>query len=135
MNRRLGLYHVLVHLSRLVNVAALALLFSVGCTGDSDETLNCDDLAPADQATYADVAALVAAPSAKSCSRCHNTQTPIYGYNFEGSAVAYDALSTKMDRIYPQVASGRMPQIGTAWDENDLRLLRTWYCNGAFFED
>jgi hypothetical protein len=120
--------------------SALALVLSggawlIGCGTSGDEALHCDDLAPAEQATWAAVAELVVEPGPKSCGSCHHTETPLSGYNFEGPGVAYDALSTKMEIIYTQVASGEMPETGERWTEDDLRLLRSWYCNGAFYDD
>ena len=115
-------------ISVLIGVALLA-----SCGPDS-ERLRCEDLLPAGAATYSDVAALVVNDSPKSCGGCHNTASPVYGLNFEGRAVAYDALTTKMHLIYPQVASGLMPKVGEPWSADDLRVLRSWYCDGAFYE-
>jgi mono/diheme cytochrome c family protein len=105
------------------------------CAADGDHALHCDDLLPDDDATYGAVAALVVDPGPKSCGSCHNTDAPLGGYNFEGRAVSYDALTTKMEIIYTQVASGEMPETGQRWDDDDLRLLRSWYCRGAFYEE
>ena len=113
--------------------AALACL--AGCGTDGHDALHCDDLLPAEQASYAAVAALVVDTGPKSCGSCHNTDFPLGGYNFEGPGVAYDALSTKMEIIYTQVASGEMPETGERWTEDDLKLLRSWYCHGAFYDD
>jgi hypothetical protein len=113
--------------------ALLSLAGGSACA--DDHALHCDDLLPVEQATYSAVVELVVKPSAKSCGTCHHTDTPIGGYNFEGRAVAYDSLSTKMEIIYTQVASGEMPEMGERWDEADLRLLRSWYCHGAFYEE
>jgi mono/diheme cytochrome c family protein len=121
--------------SVLALVSCAAIACSIGCGTRGDEALHCDDLLPAEQADYAAVAALVVEPGPKSCGSCHNTETPLSGYNFEGPGVAYDALSTKMEIIYTQVASGEMPETGQQWDEDDLKLLRSWYCNGAFYDD
>jgi mono/diheme cytochrome c family protein len=119
----------------LVLTAMLALTAVRACAAGGDETLHCDDLMPAEDATYGAVAALVVEPGPKSCGSCHNTETPLGGYNFEGPAVSYDALTTKMEIIYTQVASGEMPETGERWDDEDLRLLRSWYCRGAFYEE
>ncbi len=116
-----------------VSCLFLVILF-LGCTGDPNETINCDNLAPPAASSFSAVTALVTSSGSKGCSSCHNTTTPIYGFNFEGPAVAYDALMTKMDIIYPQVASGKMPQNGTRWSSQDLQTLRSWYCYGGFYE-
>lgn len=97
--------------------------------------LHCGDLLPEESVHYDDVVALMVEPSSKSCGSCHNTDTPLAGYNFEGRGVAYDALTTKMEIVYGQVASGKMPEDGERWDEDDLRLLRSWYCYGGLYED
>lgn len=96
--------------------------------------LHCDDLLPREQATYTQVKALMVEPGAKSCSGCHNTRTPVRDLNFEGPGVGYDALVSRPQIIYEQVASGEMPEGGQRWSEDDLRVLRTWYCNGALYE-
>lgn len=119
-------------LRRLIGCGAVLL---AGCGGPAEEILSCDDLLPATEAGYGVVASLVVDPGPKSCSTCHNTETPIVGLNFEGPGVAYDALSTRMDLIYPQIASGEMPKAGAPWADDDLRIIRSWYCSGAFYED
>lgn len=103
-----------------------------GC--GSPYELHCDDLLPPEQATFTQVRALMVDPGEKSCSRCHNTRTPTRELNFEGPGVAYDALRSRPPIIYEQVASGEMPQGGPRWSDAELRVLRTWYCNGALYE-
>jgi len=115
-----------------VLLLSLAATVVSGCGSVHD--LQCTDLLPAASVSFADVRALIVDTGPKSCSRCHNTATPIYGYNFEGPGVAWDALTTRTDPIYGQLSSGRMPKDGTRWTEGDLRILRTWYCNGAIYE-
>jgi hypothetical protein len=103
----------------------------VGC-GNAHEKVTCDDVGPAD---FKAVAQLVTSATAKGCARCHNTRTPVYGYNFEGPAVSWDALVNRMDSVYAQLASGEMPKDGERWSEADLRVLRSWYCHGGFYEE
>jgi hypothetical protein len=117
-----------------VRILVTTLFCYYGCAGDSSETVNCDNLLPAGQATFSDVTALMINSGSKGCSGCHTTASPVNGYNFEGPVVTYDALTTKMDRIYAQVASGEMPDDGDRWSDSDLRILRSWYCYGAFFK-
>ncbi len=108
----------------------------VACAEPTQTTLRCHDLSPAGTAGFTALFGLVAAAGeAKSCSDCHNARTPIHGYDFEGKAAAYDALSTKAKIVYAQVASGNMPKVGEPWDEADLQLYRTWYCDGAFYDE
>lgn len=111
-------------------IACALLLGSCG----RDELLVCTDLLPPGTARFADVRALTVDVNDKSCSRCHNTTNPIYGLNFEGPGVAYDALTTHMPAIYDQLALGKMPAQGTRWSADDLRVLRSWYCQGAIYE-
>ncbi len=124
-----------MHKTLVLFSAVVACLGASGCGSDKAETLNCGELLPVEQASFTPLAELVTVPGAKGCSNCHDTQTPIYGYNFEGPGVAYDALASKTDVIYAQVASGAMPKDGVAWDEADLQLLRSWYCHGATYDE
>lgn len=112
---------------------ALALLVA-GC-GNASERVSCDDVLEPSEAGYKAVAALLTGSTAKGCARCHNTRSPVYSYNFEGAGVAWDALVTRMDSVYAQLASGKMPKDGERWSDADLRLLRSWYCNGGFYEE
>ncbi len=111
----------------------LCVLALVAACGAGDG-LTCDDLLPPSQATYPSVAALVVGPGPKSCSACHSVESPVYGYDFSGPGVSYEALTTHMPLIYADVASGRMPKAGQRWSDADLQLLRSWYCQGAFYE-
>lgn len=95
--------------------------------------LDCVDRLPPGDATYSRVSELVIGPGPGSCSGCHNTESPLNGYNFEGPGVAYDALTAKREATYATVASGRMPKGGPAWSEEQKRLLRSWYCDGALY--
>lgn len=118
-------------LSSLVGLLCLA----TACVPDDQLTLTCDDLLPADEAGFVAVSALVVEPGPKSCASCHNTHSPVAGLNFEGPGVAYDALTTKTDRIYAQVASGAMPKSGEPWSDDDLRLFRSWICHGGLYDE
>lgn len=119
--------------ARQTVVALVAAALTAAC--GADHALECKDLLPAGSVSFRDVTARVIEGGSKSCALCHNTATPIYGYNFELPGVAYDALTNHMAPIYRQLASGRMPKDGTRWTEDDLRVLRTWYCDGAFYEN
>ena len=113
---------------------ALVVIMGAGCGPPADEVINCRDLAPPEEAMYSALAEIVTAAGGKGCAGCHNTQAPLAGHNFEGPAVAYDSLSMKIDIIYNQVASGEMPEEGIRWEDDDLRLLRSWYCYGGAYE-
>jgi hypothetical protein len=98
--------------------------------------MTCDDLLPAEQATFDDLVELMTQESPdKGCAeaKCHGSEEAEVGYRFDERAAIYDALTTHVDAVYAQVASGEMPPNGRErWNERDLQLLRTWYCNGAF---
>jgi uncharacterized membrane protein len=115
--------------ARRLALGAVASAALLGC--GSPYELHCRDLLPVSEATFVQVRALVVDPGARSCSRCHNTRTPVRNLNFEGPGVAYDALTTRMRAVYEQVASGEMPKGGPAWSEQELSVLRSWYCQGA----
>lgn len=119
--------------NRRTVVSAVLGVLSLAACGQA-HLLECRDLS-ADPASFEDVRSRIVDIGAKSCSRCHNTTTPIYGYNFEGPGVTYDALTTRMEPIYESLVSGRMPKDGARWTEDDLRILRSWYCNGAFYDN
>ncbi len=118
---------------RLTLGAVLACVAATAGGCGTNDGLRCDDLLPASQAPYSAVAALVIGPGPKSCSSCHNAQSPVYGYDFEGPGVSYEALTTHMPLVYAEVASGRMPKAGQRWTDADLQLLASWYCQGAFY--
>jgi len=44
----------------------------------------------------------------------------------------YDEFSHRPEKFYAVLASGIMPEEGTRWSDDDLKLLRSWYCTGAF---
>ena len=108
-----------------------------GLTGldDPAATLHCRDLGDPSEATFAALVALVAEPGgAKSCGGCHNARTPVGGYDLATRSGIYDALTSRTEIIYGQVASGAMPEVGEPWSEEDLRLLRTWWCHGELVD-
>lgn len=116
-------------LSTLLCLTLLPLV-AVGC---ATEGTSCDDLPP-QRASFAQVSAFFMDAGAKGCVRCHNTREPVHGLNFDGPGVTYDALTTRYDAIYEQVASGAMPKDGARWSEGELNQLRSWHCQGAIYE-
>jgi hypothetical protein len=107
------------------------LLAAWGCSG-GDEAMHCDDLMPASDAKFSDIESLVFS-ARKGCAAadCHGQEQAKGGYRFDESFFVYEEFTTRIDYVYPQVASGEMPEDGRRWSEADLRLVRTWYCNGA----
>jgi hypothetical protein len=77
---------------------------------------------------------LIGGISEKGCafSACHAGETQAHGLRLDSPGAVFDALSTRPDALYAMLASGRMPKDGTAWSEEDLRLFRSWYCDGGF---
>jgi hypothetical protein len=118
------------------SVAALVLLGSaVACVAPAPERLTCDDVLSPDQFKTADLEALMSGTSGKGCAaeECHDGKTREEGIRLDSSVYIYEELSTRTDILYAMVASGEMPAGGgTRWDEGDLRLFRSWYCNGGF---
>jgi hypothetical protein len=106
----------------------------IACLPPKEERLDCDDVLQASEANYSDLEALVTSDEGKGCgvADCHGSEEANQGLRFDNPNSAYDALTTRADDIYGQVASGEMPEGGTRWDESDLRLFRSWYCNGSF---
>jgi hypothetical protein len=113
---------------------ALSSLPLIACLPPNAERLTCNDLIEPSEARYSELEALVTASEGKGCgvADCHGSEQANQGLRFDTASEAYDALTTRADDIYGQVASGEMPAGGTHWDESDLRLFRSWYCNGSF---
>lgn len=114
---------------RCVAIAAIAL---PGCVGAAEDTIDCSDLLPASEASFSDIEALVLSGN-KGCaaSICHGSEQAEHGYRLDERSLIYDAFTTHIDIMYAQVASGSMPEDGTRWSDEDLQLVRTWYCNGG----
>ena len=107
------------------------------CALPEQERIHCDDILGPEQASFSQLKLLVtnSGGNDKGCSAssCHGSDDAEHGYRFDEDSAIYDALTTHIDSVYAQVASGEMPPEGGApWNEEDLRLLRSWYCNGAF---
>ncbi len=115
-------------------LVTLSGVYFFSCGAPPAARLDCSNLLPADQASFARVATLVTSSSAKGCAACHNTKSPTYGLNLEGPGVAWDAFATKMNLVYPLLATGQMPKGGEKWTDDELRLVRSWYCQGALYD-
>lgn len=114
-----------------ISACAAAIAGLTACGGGS-EGMNCDNLLAADEVRFSDVEALVLS-SGKGCAsaNCHGSNSAAGGYRFDDSVFIYDEFTTRIDAVYPQVASGAMPAGGRRWSDHDLQLVRTWYCSGA----
>ena len=106
------------------------------CVAPADNTINCDNIRTPEEARFSDIEALVALPG-KGCAAadCHGDEEANGGYRFDERSLIYDAFTAHIDAVYGQVASGKMPEEGTRWSDDDLELVRSWYCNGSYPND
>lgn len=109
------------------------LFVLAGCRAPESERLSCSDTLPPDQASFSSLAALVLDPL-KGCtaSGCHAADTQQHGVRLDQPELIYEEFATRSDDVYALLASGEMPEDGVRWDEDDLRLFRSWYCAGTF---
>ncbi len=115
-------------------VLCVVLLGASSCGRDAEQ-LNCDDILPAEQTSYHELALIITnTQDPRNCSQCHNGDEPARGLNLETPQSAYFTLRDRIDRIYANVATGEMPEDGLTWGEPELRLLRSWYCRGALYD-
>ena len=112
------------------SVGIMVGLLMTACLGDDPDILSCDDVDGVEQADFAQVAADLQ----MWCQGCHNSDSPVYGYDFSSKTKAYESAVHRADRIYAQVATGQMPPGDVGWNETQLKAFRTWYCHGAFYE-
>jgi hypothetical protein len=105
----------------------------VACYEPSEQRLKCDDVLPVGTYDFAQVQALVQ-DQQKGCQgdECHGGAGQEQGIRLDEPALVYDEFSHRPEKFYAVLASGFMPEEGTPWSEDDLKLLRSWYCNGAF---
>jgi hypothetical protein len=114
----------------------VALAFAGGlasCYEPQAQRLSCDDVLPAGTYDFAQVQALVQ-DQQKGCQgdECHGGAGQEQGVRLDEPALVYDEFSHRPEKFYAVLASGFMPEEGTPWSDDDLKLLRSWYCNGAF---
>jgi hypothetical protein len=103
------------------------------CYEPQSERLSCGDVLPAGSYEFSQIEALVQDPE-KGClgSECHAGGTQEQGIRLDTADLVYDEFSHRPDKFYAVLASGIMPDQGTRWTEDDLKLFRSWYCSGAF---
>lgn len=113
-----------------------AVAFATSCIAPSKDRISCDDILPPDQARFSSIQELVLSPG-KGCSAsdCHGSEQASQGYRFDKRSVIYDGFTAHIDAVYGQVASGKMPEDGVRWSDADLRLVRSWHCNGSYPND
>lgn len=116
-------------------VAAFAL--SAGCFPPEEERLSCDDVyAPGsfDYRVLEDLVLQDEIETSKGCiaAPCHSAGTQRGGVRLDTPKLIYDELSTRADTYYEALASGYMPHDGVRWEDEELKIFRSWYCAGAF---
>ncbi|MEY4543947.1 MAG: hypothetical protein RL685_142 [Pseudomonadota bacterium] len=129
----------------LTGAAALAAcLLASACFGPESERLSCDDVLPAGTADFRQIQALILLDQAssklveqgvgKGCAMepCHNANTQRKALRLDTPELIYDELSQRPELFYSILASGTMPEEGERWTDDDLKILRSWYCDGAF---
>jgi hypothetical protein len=115
----------------LALAGALSLL--AGCWAPASERLSCGDALPPAQARFSSLTALVLDPL-KGCtaSGCHAADTQQHGVRLDQPELIYEEFALRPEDVYALLASGEKPEDGVRWTDDDLRLFRSWYCNGAF---
>jgi len=110
-----------------------AQLLCIACYPPRSEQISCDDTLPPGQASFDQLTALALDPL-KGCAAdgCHSGYSPQRGVQLDRSTLIYEEFSSNAEVVYALVASGRMPEDGVRWDDDDLRTIRSWYCDGAF---
>jgi hypothetical protein len=108
-----------------------------GCFPPEHERLSCSDVYPPGSFDYRVLENLIRQDevgTSKGClgAPCHSAGTQNAGIRLDTSKLIYDELSTRPDTFYEVLASGYMPDEGIPWDEEDLKVFRSWYCAGAF---
>jgi hypothetical protein len=117
-------------------VALAAHLAASACFGPESERLSCDDVLPAGAADFREIQVLMTInqEGSKGCANepCHNANTQRRGLRLDTPELVYDEVSQRPELFYSILASGLMPQHGERWTDEDLKVLRSWYCDGAF---
>ena len=117
------------------------LLGAVGlcsaCLPHEEQRLSCDDVYPPGQFDYRAIEALIVQDqtrTTKGClgAPCHSAGTKRSGVRLDTRDLIYEELSTRPELYYETLATGYMPHDGIPWDEEDLKIFRSWYCAGAF---
>lgn len=103
------------------------------CYEPQSERLSCDDVLLAGSYDFSQLQTLVQDHD-KGClgSECHAGNTQEQGIRLDTADLVYDEFSHRPDKFYAVLASGIMPDEGTRWSDEDLKLFRSWYCSGAF---
>jgi hypothetical protein len=114
-----------------------AIGFSSACLPHEEQRLSCDDVYPPGQFDYRAMEALIVQEQTrmtKGClgGACHSPETQRGGIRLDTRDLIYEELSTRPELYYETLTTGYMPHDGVPWDEEDLKIFRSWYCAGAF---
>ena len=115
----------------VLTLAVLAALSS--CYGPESERLSCGDVLAPGNFEFRNLVTLVRDPE-KGCllGACHTADAQAQGLRLDTADLVFEEMTTRADEMYAVLSSGRMPEDGTPWSDDDLRLFRSWYCSGAF---
>jgi hypothetical protein len=107
------------------------------CLPHEEQRLSCDDVYPPGQFDYRHMEALIVQDqtrTTKGClgPPCHSAPTQRGGVRLDTRDLIYEELSTRPELYYETLTTGYMPHDGIPWDEEDLKIFRSWYCAGAF---
>ena len=126
-------------LSRVPQCAFLlgAMGLSSACLPHEEQRLSCDDVYPPGQFDYRALEQLMVQEQTgmtKGClgGPCHSAETQRGGVRLDTRDLIYEELSTRPELYYETLTTGYMPHDGVPWDEEDLKIFRSWYCAGAF---
>jgi hypothetical protein len=107
------------------------------CLPHEEQQLSCDDVYAPGQFEYRAIEELILQDefsTSKGClaAPCHSAETQRGGVRLDTRDLIYEELSTRPALHYATLATGYMPHDGIPWDEEDLKIFRSWYCAGAF---
>jgi hypothetical protein len=130
---RLGERAVL--LGTVLRLATVSL--SSACVPHEEQQLSCDDVYAPGEFDYATMESLIMLSeplTSKGClgDVCHSAGTQRGGVRLDTRDLIYEELSTRPALYYETLATGYMPHDGIRWEEEDLKVFRSWYCAGAF---
>ncbi len=119
---------------RAAGWAVLLGLLPAGCAERGPEHLHCDDLMAPEQVDFNDLVQLSLNDPDKGCveGSCHNADVQRGHLRLDTPELLFEEYSLHPELNYALLVTGRMPDHGDLWTEEELRLFRSWYCYGAF---
>ena len=110
----------------------LMMILMLACGEEEEVLLTCDEQVPAEDASFSKVYSVLS--STCGFVGCHDSESQLYGYDFSTRAAAYHSFTRKPEIVFAQIASGQMPLGLGPLGEAQVRMIETWYCNGAIYE-